>query len=118
MAAREAQASPPVSENGDAGIIYKDFDNGTLQDAAAAADEQIDWSGWERWLAGHLEIFRQEMIEGMAEGMSMYVSERLDPLKKQLAELKAENVELRSMLGDVLRKYDELSTRAALAHHL
>jgi hypothetical protein len=103
-AVREAAASPPVSESAGLGVLYRDYDGGASRAAAEAEPAQEDWSGWERWLDGHLALHRAEMIEGMAQLVCEFVRQNIDPLEQQLAELKAEVAELKA--------------RAALAHHL
>jgi hypothetical protein len=77
-----------------------------------------DWSGWERWLQGHLAIEREQMLDGIAEAMVTLIERERDAVDRQLAELRAENAEVKGLLADVLRKYDELKTRTVLAQHL
>ena len=92
--------SPPVSETGEPGIIYRRYDGGALQ--PASEPEQPDWSGWERWLQGHLTILRQQMIEGLAEGVMTLLHRERDAFDRELAVLRAENAELRGKLDAVL----------------
>jgi hypothetical protein len=118
MAQREGLASPPVSETDDAGLVYKDYQGNASQAAATAADEQTDWSGWERWMRAHLDNEREAILDIVAEGMTAFVDQELVAVNRQLAGLQAENLELKSMLADALRKVDELTKRTAMAHHL
>ena len=57
-----------------------------------ALDTAADWSAWQAWLDGHLNVLRSEMMEAVAEGMaefaSTYVAERLAPLQSEIAALK------------------------------
>jgi hypothetical protein len=109
---------PPVSENGNVGLVYKDYDNSALQAAATATDGETDWSGWERWMRGHLDNEREAILDIVAEGMTAFVDQELVAVNRQLAELRSENLELKSMLADALRKVDDLTKRTAMAHHL
>jgi hypothetical protein len=91
---------PPVSENEDASLIYKDYDNGAPVPAATA--EGADWSAWEGWLKAHLAIERDTLAKVIAEFTLQYLTERLVPLDRKLAELEGENRELKGMLGATL----------------
>jgi hypothetical protein len=49
-----------------------------------------DWSGWEKWLRGHLDIEREVMIEAFGEALGTVCQElrdRISPLELKLAEL-------------------------------
>jgi hypothetical protein len=111
-------ASPPVSETDEAGLVYKDYQGNASQAAATAADEQTDWSGWERWLRAHLDNEREALFDIIGDAMNKMAEQERDAVERQLAELRSENVELKGLLGDLVRKYDELKTRTALAQHL
>ena len=103
--ASETIRRSPVSESGDAGIIYKEYDNSALPPAAATAEGQQDWSGWEAWMAGHLAVEREHMLDSLAEAMMMLIHQERDTVDRKLAELRAENAELKGMIGTVLRLY-------------
>jgi hypothetical protein len=105
MAERKALANLPVSENGDAGLVYKDYDNSAPPAAAAAADEETDWSGWERWLRAHLDNEREVILDIVGHAMDMLAEQERTAIDRQLAELRAENAELKGMIGTVLRLY-------------
>src|SRR5262245_40944807 len=49
-----------------------------------------DWSGWEKWLRGHLDLEREVMIEafGAALGLASHeLRDRISALELRLAEL-------------------------------
>lgn len=94
-----------MSESGGAGIIYKEYDNSALPPAAATAEGEQDWSGWEAWMAGHLAVEREHMLDSLAEAMMMLIHQERDTVDRKLAELRAENAELKGMIGTVLRLY-------------
>jgi|SRR5215471_5229990 len=110
--AREWLRKPPASESDDAGLIYKDYDNGALEHAPHPAPEQ-DWSGWERWLRGHLDnervVIAQAIGEVIAEERESARQERdaeLLKLRSEIAELRGKTDALLSMLqmkgGDIV----------------
>src|SRR6516225_10567581 len=103
--ASETIRRSPVSESGGAGIIYKEYDNSALPPAAATAEGEQDWSGWEAWMAGHLAVEREHMLDSLAEAMMMLIHQERDAVDRKLAELRAENAELKGMIGTVLRLY-------------
>ena len=103
--ASETIRRSPVSESGGAGIIYKEYDNSALPPAAATAEGEQDWSGWEAWMAGHLAVEREHMLDSLAEAMMMLIHQERDTVDRKLAELRAENAELKGMIGTVLRLY-------------
>jgi hypothetical protein len=49
-----------------------------------------DWSGWEKWLRGHLDIEREGIIEGLGEALGIVrqdLRDRISALELKLAEL-------------------------------
>ena len=38
-------------------------------EADERAREQVYWSGWEKWLRGHLDIEREGLIEALGEAL-------------------------------------------------
>jgi len=103
-AASEPIGSSPMSETDDAGLIFKTVDNSAAPAAAAAtAEGEHDWSGWEAWMAGHLAVEREHMLDSLAEAMMMLIHQERDAVDRKLAELRAENAELKGMIGIVLQ---------------
>ena len=90
MAQPEAQARALVQRNDDGG---------------APAEPECDWSGWQAWLDGHLNILREELLDGIAEGVVQLLDKERASFDRKLAELRAENAELKGMIGIVLRLY-------------
>ena len=104
--ASETIRRSPVSETGAAGIIYKDYDNNAM---AAAPAEETDWSGWERWMSGHLDNLRREinddrekLIDSIADGVVQLLDQERDASNRKLAKLQAENIEIKGLLSDML----------------
>ena len=63
---------------------------------------ESDWSGWERWLRGHLDNEREYMIESLGEALGMKSVELLDHFEPQLQKLELKLAELTGAV-DVLR---------------
>jgi len=106
-AAYEAQhkLAEPVSESGGAGIIYKEYDNSALPPAAATAEGEQDWSRWEAWMTGHLANEREAVLNIVNEGVNKMLDQERASIDRDLADLRAENAELKGMIGTVLRLY-------------
>jgi hypothetical protein len=118
MAARSPAASPPVSATSPPGVIYKEYHSGALPAAVSAAvtpmsePDVVEWhAAWNAWLAGHLDIHDGEMVRAVGEFSSQYVTERLVPLQRELAQLRAENAEVKNLLAEALRRFDEVAKR-------
>ena len=92
-----------MSESGGAGIIYKEYDNSPLPPAAATAEGEQDWSGWEAWMAGHLAVEREQIAKGFAEAVMTLIQRERIRFERELAILKNENAEIRGMLGATLQ---------------
>jgi hypothetical protein len=105
----EAHRERSVQREGPAGdLVYKERPEALV--TAAAAGEQ-DWSAWERWMAAHQANLKTEIYDalavGMAEFASEYVSEKLAPLKVEIADLKrtlAERDERAKAIAEVKRE--------------
>jgi hypothetical protein len=104
----EPEPSPPVGKSGDQGLVYRRYDGAQ---PAARAEPGGDWSGWETWMQGHLDILRQEMIDGVAEGIMTLIQRERDAFDRKLAALKAESIELKGMLGDALKRCDQVNDK-------
>jgi hypothetical protein len=100
-------ASASVQKFGADGMMYRTGPENAL---ALAADKArmpssdgaaSDWSGWEAWLRGHLNNERAEMLEAVAQGMAMFVD-------RALADLRAENIELKGLLADALDRFAKI----------
>jgi len=125
-AERERQASPPVRETEPEGLVDKDYDN-VPQHAAAGADDMPPLFGDERdellveamgtvidaqrreWrreiakLKKDLTALRRQVDLDRNNGIEIVCT----GIERRFALLEAENVELRSMLGEVLTRFVE-----------
>jgi len=78
-------------------------------EADERAREQVYWSGWEKWLRGHLDIERGNLIEALGGALADARNELLDQiepqLEKQLGKISALELKLAELTGavDVLR---------------
>jgi hypothetical protein len=58
-------------------------------------------------MAGHLDNFREELFDAIAEfGVRLIEQERV-AVDRKIAELRAENVELKGLLADVLKRFKQ-----------
>jgi hypothetical protein len=65
----------------------------------SANGQQIDWSGWEKWLAGHLAIEREAILDTIVEAVGDLEGQR----DRQLRDLELKLAEVTGALG-VLRR--------------
>jgi hypothetical protein len=96
--ASEPLGSPPVSESPDPGVLYRDY-NGDAPTAAAEAVSAQDWSGWENWIRGHLNVERRQLAECFAEAMAVYVREKLAERDARITRLEGKVEALLALLG-------------------
>jgi hypothetical protein len=107
-----------MQKSGEPGLVYK-HGPGLVQPPAPAANGDnvlahapaddgaaYDWSGWEAWLAGHLALEREKMLEGVAEGVMLILESRdgnraaeLAKLRESLARVEGQMETLTAMLG-------------------
>jgi len=116
LADAEPIEAPPVSENELPHIIYRDFDGGALT-PGSEPDMPPDFSGWEKWLDGHLAIMRKAILDDVARGtaqatMTLIQRERAR-FERELAILKNENAEIKGMLTSALMLLGQKETKAA-----
>jgi hypothetical protein len=101
-----AQVRSPASESDDDGLVYKDHDNAALQPAPATEAEAQDWSGWEKWLRGHLDNERAEMLDLLAKAMGEVIAEERAAARRErdteLLKVRAELAELRGRTDTLL----------------
>ena len=94
-------------------MVFKERENAL---APADDDSEKNSAAWNAWIAAHLEAERDFLLKGMAEGMSEYVhfklTERDDVINREINSLKAENAELRGMLGSALSALDAVRKNA------
>jgi len=107
-----------VQKFGADGVLYRTgpentpapaADNARIRSSNGAAS---DWSGWEKWLRGHLDNERAKMHEAVAEGMAVFFHEQLTPIDRTFAELRAENIELKGLITDALSRFAKIDDAA------
>jgi hypothetical protein len=101
----------------DASLVFKERENALAPVAAPADDDsEKNSAAWNAWIVAHLEAERDFLLKGMAEGMSEYVhfklTERDAVINREINSLKAENAELRGMLGSALSALDAVRKNA------
>jgi hypothetical protein len=106
-AAVEPAEDPPVEKsNGNGLLIYRMTEN--ARTSAPAPD--TDWSAWQGWLDGNLNVLRAEVGDTISKALGIALASTRKEMQAEfeckLAALKAENVELRSMLADVLTRFN------------
>jgi len=99
---RFRSGSPPERLTDGADIIYRQHDNSA---PAPAPEPEQDWSAWEAWIAGHLANEREAILDIVEEGVNKMLDQECAAFDRKLAELRAENAELKGMIGTVLRLY-------------
>jgi hypothetical protein len=82
---------------------HRNGDGGALP-VATMADEQ-NWDDWEQWLRARLDIERQTIIEGCAEGTAMIRAELEDTIAAQARRISELELKLATAIGaiDILR---------------
>jgi hypothetical protein len=118
----EPIGAAPMRKSGAHGLVYRTNANGAQAPAAAAVFAQSSETdeAWNAWLRGHLDIERVALMRGFGEAVYRYVQEKLIERDRALAELRAENIELKAMLADALKRLDaelEVARRDRAAAH-
>lgn len=149
MARRHAAASPLVQKSDDDGLLYRMHEENAslsvLQAEPMPANgdgAETDWSGWERWMQGHLDIHHEQMFDAVAEAFALGRADTAHKLAeaikvataevtqniraereatlaalierdRKIANLEGELRETKSMLGDVLRRYEQTTKAIA-----
>src|SRR5262249_49144209 len=86
--ASEPMRRPPASE-----IIYRDYDGGAQASASVADAEPLE---------GEAYPPVQTLLKSVAEATMMLIWRERDAFDRKLADLRAENAELKGMIGSVL----------------
>ena len=72
-----------------------------VEPASKEVQSAYDWSGWERWLRGHLDIERQFLIESLGEALGLSRAQ-IEPYLKKISTLELKIAKLSGAV-DVLR---------------
>jgi hypothetical protein len=90
MAERQAQGQALMQKSDEDSLIYRTHDDSAPAPAAVVETvpsdgngAETDWSGWETWMQGHLDNLREELLDGVAEGMSMYFEQRFAEKRRE-----------------------------------
>ena len=85
-------------------------------DAAASVMDAETSKAWNSWIDGRLATERAEVIDQITrlvgEFASGYVHEKLQPLRRELAEVRAENLEVKRALGETLSRFAAVEAEA------
>jgi hypothetical protein len=117
--AAETQRRAPVQREAPAGaLVYRE-----RHDALVTVPEaNADWSQWEAWLDGHLEVLRSEVADSVARAIGLVIASTRKEIeakfKAEIADLRravAERDERAKALADVKREFaSERAEREAL----
>jgi hypothetical protein len=113
-AAAAAEQGTLVQRRADEGLIHRTVDNAlvTVPEGAVPSDDD-DWNRWfSQGFANHFEPERIALLDRVAEGMAEFVSgylrEEMQPLKTEIAELKRalmEREERATAIAEVRKQY-------------
>jgi len=110
IAVREADLIDAFERQSDASLLYRRIDN-ALQAPAAGTDitassmaegEQYDWSGWEKWLRGHIMNERQVMAYAIGQVVAETSKEMREERARELAERDAKIARLEGKVEALL----------------
>src|SRR5262249_56797543 len=96
------QASEPIRRPPASEIIYRDYDGGAQASASVADAEPSESEAYPPL---------QTLLKSVAEATMMLIWRERDAFERKLADLRAENAELKGMIGSVLSL---LSTKAVI----
>jgi hypothetical protein len=117
LAAAEQRRQERADTAAGTGYVQKSPESGvryttpleTLQ-AGFPEAETNNWDGWENWLQGHLDLFHHELFNRLDEDINRLLDGERNVTNRALADLRAENAELKGMIGTVLKQLDTLTT--------
>ena len=103
-----------LQKSDESAVLYREHHDNAPAPAPQPADapsesEQTDWSRWEKWLRGHLDIEREEMLAGIAKAVMILIHRERDSFERKIAELRAENIELKGLLTDALNRFAKIN---------
>jgi hypothetical protein len=102
----KAEGGPPVAKSNGDGLVYRMGPENALAPVPAA---DTDWSGWEAWMQGHLDILRQEMSAAVSKALGIVTVETRRELRAEIEELRSalrEREERASAIAEVKRQYE------------
>jgi hypothetical protein len=92
------------------GLAYRDQEQ-------PAPEPEPDWSGWEAWRAAHQSILKTEILDWVLDSVPAfvctYVGKKLEERDRKIADLEAELVECKGMLGRAIDAVDDARSAAA-----
>jgi hypothetical protein len=116
----EPVASPPVRETDPTGIVYRRYEGNAATAAAEAANLSTGWDEWlSKGFAAHTEAERRVTGEAIGEVVYLVKQELLKELAerdRKIASLKAENVEVKGLLGAAVKELADIRARLVGEH--
>jgi hypothetical protein len=105
-------AAPPVrKEAGQGELLFRVTETALAPAVAAGVMDAETQKGWDSWIAAHQANLKTEIYEALGKGMAEFVSEylhqKLQPLRTGFAETQAELVEVKGLLTSALTALDE-----------
>ena len=106
---------PPVRREAPTGVlVYKE--RAVAVPSEVNDENQRNAADWDRWLRGHLDLERAEVLDTVTRALGefgvTFADEGLTPLTRRIASLEAENGELKSLLGSALSAIDVVRSAA------
>jgi hypothetical protein len=96
------------------GMVFRTQENAQVASPAAAPapsnGHDDSWAAWNAWLRSHLDIERDVVGKAMGTVIAQVRKEFGNDLvqrDRRIAELVAENLEIKAMLADMLKHYDQ-----------
>jgi hypothetical protein len=93
-------------------VIYTEPVSERADTAISAGDQETDWSGWERWMRGHLDIERETILEAVVEAVGELEAKR----DRQIRELELKIAECSGAVR-VLRTGKSLRVRGTFSEN-
>jgi hypothetical protein len=90
--------------------LYTERADTAIATRASADDQETDWSGWERWMRGHLDIERVSIFEAVIEAVGELEAKR----NRQIRELELKIAECSGAVS-VLRTGKSLRVRGTFS---
>src|SRR5262249_14306994 len=107
-AATENLAQEGAETDAKGSYMQRNASAGLIPTATAEVDPEPDWSGWERWMDGHLNNLRTEIFDTLTEGLGEVIAELRREWERDIERMECRI--LRHMVG--ITKDGEVTDRA------